>query len=357
MLELAAQLFSIEPAADKHQPRLACLALGPGAVEAAVHRHVHRLKHEAARLALERHDALGAQQVGTALGHQPLQPRQEAAALEWARKAQRHAGQALAVARRIEWSVDVRSRPGRCRAKLGHRYSQTLDVEGPAVEQRRQWNVAMHRAPQLGRRVDLLHRSLGLGQHGRIGQVGLVEQHQVGLRELRTRFGHVAQLRRKLPCIGHADHAVQPRVLAQQVIEVEGLHHRCRVGQARSLDHDAVETTGTAHQIAGHTDQVAAQLAADAAVVQLVDLVLGPDDKRAVDAEFAVLVDDHRIALALGTAQQTVQQRGLARAKKPGQHGHRNESHQNPLRKRSVVLNKMANADAMMRSRHDAITE
>ena len=91
--------------------------------------------------------------------------------------------------------------------------------------------------------------------------------------------------------------------------------------QSRGLDDDAVELVAAAHQAADDADQVAAHRAADAAVVHLEHLLVAVHDEVVVDAEFAELVDDDRVFLAVVLAQDPVEQRGLAGAEVAGQHG------------------------------------
>ena len=82
------------------------------------------------------------------------------------------------------------------------------------------------------------------------------------------------------------------------VVDEEGLGHRGRVGQAGRLDQDVVEAVLALHQVAEDADQVAADGAADAAVVHLEDLFLGADDQLLIDADLAELVlDDGLLAV------------------------------------------------------------
>ena len=185
----------------------------------------------------------------------------------------------------------------------------------------------MDRASQLRRWVELLHQTLGLGQHGVVGQIDLVQQHQIGLRQLRPGLRRIVELPGQVTRIGHTNHAVDARVLAQQVVKVKSLHHRCRIGQAGGLDDDAVKAAGALQQVARHADQVTAQLAADAAIVQLVNLFFGANNERPINTQLAVFIHDHGIALALSAPQQAIEQGGLARAQKAGQHSYGNGCH------------------------------
>src|SRR5579872_420351 len=64
-------------AADEDDAAFALLVFVPGPLVIAVENHMHALKHEALVVALERQDALAAQNVGPFLLHQVLNPRKE----------------------------------------------------------------------------------------------------------------------------------------------------------------------------------------------------------------------------------------------------------------------------------------
>ena len=93
---------------------------------------------------------------------------------------------------RSQRAIDVGTQPVGCRAKSWPLHAQPAEVKCPAVQQLRQRDVAVTRALQLGRRVELLHRAFCVGQYSGFGQIDLVEQHQIGLRKLRSRFGRIA---------------------------------------------------------------------------------------------------------------------------------------------------------------------
>ena len=82
-----------------------------------------------------------------------------------------------------------------------------------------------------------------------------------------------------------------------------------------------VEPALALHQALDDADQVAAHRAADAAVVHLVDLLVGLDDEVVVDADLAELVDDDGVALAVVLGEDAVEERGLAGAEIAGEHG------------------------------------
>ena len=122
------------------------------------------------------------------------------------------------------------------------------------------------------------------------------------------------------------DDGIEPGLGADIVVHEECLGDRHRVGQSGCLDDDGVKPAGAAHQPFDDADQVAAHGAADAAIVHLVDFLVGFHDQVVVDADLAELVDDHGIALAVRFGEDAVEQGGLAGAEKAGEDGDRNGS-------------------------------
>ena len=78
-------------------------------------------------------------------------------------------------------------------------------------------------------------------------------------------------------------------LLAHLLVHHEGQHHRRRIGHAGGFHHDGVEAAGPAQQLVQDADQVDAHGAADAAVVHLVDFLVGFHDQIVVDADLAEL--------------------------------------------------------------------
>src|SRR5690606_31919872 len=119
---------------------------------------------------------------------------------------------------------------------------------------------------------------------------------------------------------------IDHELVAQVIIEEEGLRHRPWIGHAGGFDQGMVEAVATLEQLAQHTDQVAAHRAADAAIAGFEDLLFSADHQLVIHAHFPELVLDHGNALAMLVRKDAVEQRGLARAEKAGQHGDRNAS-------------------------------
>src|SRR5690606_10352044 len=60
----------------------------------------------------------------------------------------------------------------------------------------------------------------------------------------------------------------------------------------------------------------------DAAIVHLVDLLVGFDDQIIIDADLPKYVDDDGVALAIAFGENAVKERRLACTKKAAEHGH-----------------------------------
>ncbi len=120
--------------------------------------------------------------------------------------------------------------------------------------------------------------------------------------------------------------AVERKRGADRRVDEEGLGNRPRIGEAGRFQHDPVEALAACREVAQNADQIAADRAADAAVVELEDLLLGVDHQLLVDADLAELILDHRDALTVAAGENPVQQRRLARTQKARQYSDRNPS-------------------------------
>ena len=170
--------------------------------------------------------------------------------------------------------------------------------------------------------VEAAHLALDLGEFRAADQVRLVQQHHVGEGQLRIALVAVQVLQHVLG-VDQGDDGVQAQLVLHLVVHEKGLRHRTGIGHAGGLDDDVVELVLAPHQAPEDADQVATHGAADAAVVHLEDLFVGLHHQLVVDADLAVFVLDHRDALAVLLAEDAVEQGGLARAEKTGEHGDR----------------------------------
>ena len=124
-------------------------------------------------------------------------------------------------------------------------------------------------------------------------------------------------------------HAVQRVDLGQCAVRHQRMQDRCRISEAAGLDHDALERrhrAGSAArgEIAKGQHQVAAHIAAQAAVRELDKTLVAAFDQLVIKPYRAEFVDDDRGARHRGIAQQASQQRRLAAAQKTGDDGNWN---------------------------------
>ena len=156
-------------------------------------------------------------------------------------------------------------------------------------------------------------------------EVGLVEQDDVGEADLLAHLALVVEVQHDVPGIDDGDDAVELECLLHFLVGKEGLRDGAGIGHAGGLDQDHVELVAALAELGQDADEIAAHAAADAAVVQLEDFLVGLDDELVVDADLAEFILDHRDALAVVLGEDAVEQRGLARAEKAGDDGDRDE--------------------------------
>ena len=178
--------------------------------------------------------------------------------------------------------------------------------------------------------IELVQAALELGERACVGDVALGEQQAVGDGGLLHRLLVVVERAGAVHAVDRGHHAVEAVARGEQRIGHQRVQDGRGVGQARGLDHHALEVAHFAlgaleEQLAHGAHQVAAHRAAQAARVQGHHaLVVGLLDQEVVEPDLAELVDDHRGVGELRPAQQLVQQGGLAAAQKAGQHRDRN---------------------------------
>ena len=182
-------------------------------------------------------------------------------------------------------------------------------------------------------------------RRGGVEQIGLVQDHEIGAGELvgehllervvvvdrrvgaalpRDRLGSSAKRpgrdRRR---VDHRDDAVDGHAGAD-LGPGEGLHQRLRQRQAGGLDDDMVGRLGAVDQPGQGRQEIVGDGAAQAAIGQLDDVVVGAsrvaaaEQQLAVDAELAELVDDDGQPVPGGGGQQMPHQARLAGAEKAG---------------------------------------
>ena len=128
-------------------------------------------------------------------------------------------------------------------------------------------------------------------------------------------------------------HGVELREIVERppllVREGEGLGDRQRLADPGALDDHLIETPfpGEGSHL---LEQILPQSAADAPIAHLHQLLLravercaAPFHQRGVDVHLAHIIDNERDTAVFAVVQDVVQQRRLARTKKPGEHCHR----------------------------------
>ena len=108
------------------------------------------------------------------------------------------------------------------------------------------------------------------------------------------------ELQRQMTRVGDRHDCIERETGAQHLVEHERLDDRRRIGEPAGLDHHPVKRMARRQEVAERRDEVAADLAADAAVVDLDHGFRGRQRELSVDARLAELVDDHRDAAGTG---------------------------------------------------------
>ena len=170
-------------------------------------------------------------------------------------------------------------------------------------------------------RIDAVDTALQGVEIRRRDEVGLVEQDDVGERDLLHRFVVPVELLVQVRRIEHGDDRVEPERLFHLVVGEKGLRHRRRVGETRGLDQDAIELVLPLQQPAENADEVTAHAAADAAVVHLEQFLLALDHELVVDPDLAEFILDHGELLPVMFGEDAVEQRCLAGAEEAGEDG------------------------------------
>jgi len=150
-----------------------------------------------------------------------------------------------------------------------------------------------------------------LRQAALIDKIDLVDENDVGKRELLLGFRGPIDLFAKMFGVGDGDDGVKLGLAADVIVDKECL--------PRSLHHDAVERAATPHQPCDDTNKIAANRAANTPIVHFEDFLVGVDDEIVVDTDLAEFIDDHGKPLAVCLGENAVQQCGFPRAEIAGQ--------------------------------------
>ena len=123
-----------------------------------------------------------------------------------------------------------------------------VEVEGIAPEHLRQGNPAALGLVQLGVRIDAADARLHLAERVGFDQIGLVEQDDVGERDLVLRLRSVAQAVLEPPRIGDGDDRIEPGFASDHLVDEKCLSDGRGVGKSRRLHNDGVKASGAAQQ-------------------------------------------------------------------------------------------------------------
>jgi hypothetical protein len=205
--------------------------------------------------------------------------------------------------------------------ELGIDFLGPFQVEAPHVQDAVQRDSAVPGPADGGDGVDAADSRLERVEVPRGDEVGLVEEDDVGKRDLLHRLITGVEVRPDVLCIHDRHDGVEPEVAAHLVVGEEGLGNRGRVREAGRLDQDTVEAVLALEEPSEDPDQVPAHRAADAAVVHLKELLVPLDHELVVHADLAELVLDHGQLAAMLLGEDPVEERGLAGAKKACEDG------------------------------------
>ena len=196
-----------------------------------------------------------------------------------------------------------------------------VEVEATDANDLVKGDVGVVGAVDLRDRVDRVQAFLQRGEFGRGDEVGLVEDDDVGEGDLLHGLRRVVEVEEDVLGVDERHDGVEGELLLHLRVAEEGLGDGGGVGEAGGLDEDGVEPVLALHQPGEDAEEIAADGAADAAIVHLEDLLVGLDDELVVHADLAELVLDDGDLLAVLLREDAVEQGGLAGAEEAGEDG------------------------------------
>ena len=174
-----------------------------------------------------------------------------------------------------------------------------------------------------------VERAEALLQWGNIAdQIALGDQQPVGQRHLLHRFILMVELMDGVGGIDRRHYGIEPQEMRDQWVVQQQLHDRRRICQAGGLDQNPAKwrhlaTIAPYQQCAQRLLQIAANCAANTAAREHRHLAIDALDQQMIETDFAVFVDDDGAVPHGVVAQQSIEQRGLAAAEKPGDQRYR----------------------------------
>ena len=175
--------------------------------------------------------------------------------------------------------------------------------------------------------VELVQSALELLELGGLADIGLGQQQPIGHGGLLHRFLVIVERAFAVHAVDRGHHAVETIARGEQRIGHQRVQDGGGVGEAGRLHHHALERRHLAaralqEQLAHGADEIAAHGAAEATRIQGDHaFVVGFLDQQMVETDLAELVNDHRGVGQLRPAQQLVEEGGLAAAEETRQHG------------------------------------
>ena len=151
------------------------------------------------------------------------------------------------------------------------------------------------------------------------GEVGFIQQNDI--RECYLADGLVAGVEVELDVAGidECDDGVEGKFFLHFVIDEEGLYDGSGISETRGFYQDVIELCTAFYQAADDSDEVAADGAADAAVIHFEYFFIRVDDEIMVNADFAKFIFDHRDAEAVVFGQDAVEQGSFTGAEESGE--------------------------------------
>ncbi len=204
-----------------------------------------------------------------------------------------------------------------------------IDLHGPVeikatdIEDLFDFDLCVGRAVDFGQRIHVADALLQSIEFFRRCEIAFVQQNDVGKSDLLLGFAAlVVDVQEDVLRINEGDHGVDEEFFLHLRIGEEGLDDGAGIGETGRLDEDVIELIPALHQIAQDADQIAADGAADAAVVHFKELFFGVDHEFMIDADLAELVLDHGDAQAMIFGENAVEESGFASAEVSGENGH-----------------------------------
>ena len=154
-------------------------------------------------------------------------------------------------------------------------------------------------------------------------EVGLVEDHHVGRRDLPDLQLHLLGSREDLLGVDNADDAVEADPVDQRRVVGEREGDPGRLGDAARLEQDVLGPLGPLDDLDHGLGEVVADRAADAAVGEADHVALDIDHEVGIDVDRAEVVDQDADPHPVVPVEDAVEQGRLAGAEEAGEHGHR----------------------------------